>query len=137
MPTLQSFPLLAGNLGLFAGFNVVFSEPQHPWYRSEAFSIQLMSHDVLRVSGGDIFLACSLVLLFIEVLRSTKGGGEPLINHAFSVLVFVTAFVLFLMQPGYGNSTFLLFTSTALFDFLAGFIITAVTSRRDVSFNRA
>jgi hypothetical protein len=51
--------------------------------------------------------------------------------------VFVTAFMLFLTQPGYGNSTFLLFTSTALFDFLAGFIITAVTSRRDVSFNRA
>jgi hypothetical protein len=44
--------------------------------------------------------------------------------------------MLFLTRPGYGNSTFFIFMSMTLLDFMAGFIITAVTARRDIAFDR-
>jgi hypothetical protein len=134
---MQSFPLLALSVVLYAGVNIVMGgDPAQPWYDGEAFTVALMSGDVWHVSVGDVFLIASMVLLFIEVVRSTRSGGESLINHAFSVLVFVAALMLFLTRPGYGNSTFFILVAMTLLDFLAGFIITAVAARRDVSYGR-
>ncbi|MEY4575700.1 MAG: hypothetical protein RL701_403 [Pseudomonadota bacterium] len=133
---LQSFPLLALSLALFTGASFVTSDPQSPWYHAEAFSIRMMSGDLWHVSTGDLFLVFSMSLLFVEILRATRSGGESIINHAFSVIVFVCALMLFLTKPGYGNSTFFIFMSMTLLDFMAGFIITAVTARRDIAVNR-
>jgi hypothetical protein len=52
-------------------------------------------------------------------------------------VVFIAALLLFLLVKGYGNSTFFIFMSMTLLDFMAGFIITTVTSRRDIAFGRA
>lgn len=133
---LQAFPLLALSLILFAGFNLTSDETARPWYHSEAFSIDMMSGDIWHVSGGDVFLLFSMILLFIEILRATRSGGESIINHAFSVIVFVGSLMLFLTRPGYGNSVFFIFMSMTLLDFMAGFIITSVTARRDIAFER-
>jgi hypothetical protein len=133
---LQSFPLLAVSLLLFTGSSLLSSDVQHPWYYANAFSIQMMSGDVWKISSGDLFLVFSMGLLFVEILRSTRSGGESIINHAFSVLVFVCALFLFLTKPGFGNSTFFIFLAMTLLDFLAGFIITAVTARRDIAIGR-
>jgi hypothetical protein len=131
---LQSFPLLALSLALYAGFNLT-TDDSHAWYHSEAFTFSMMSGDVWHVTGGDVFLLFSMILLFVEILRATRSGGESIINHAFSVIVFVGSLMLFLTRPGYGNSTFFIFMSMTLLDFMAGFIITAVTARRDIAFN--
>lgn len=133
---IQSFPLLALSLALFAGFNLTTDDAQRPWYHSDAFNISMMSGDVWHVTGGDVFLLFSMILLFVEILRATRSGGESIINHAFSVIVFVGSLMLFLTRPGYGNSTFFIFMSMTLLDFMAGFIITAVTARRDIAFDR-
>jgi lysylphosphatidylglycerol synthetase-like protein (DUF2156 family) len=83
-----------------------------------------------------VFLLMSMVLLFVEVIRSTRSDGKSITNHALSVLVFVAALMLFISRPGYGNSAFCIFMSMTLLDFMAGFIITAVAARRDISFKR-
>jgi hypothetical protein len=132
---MQRFPLLALSLVLYAGVNFT-TDVSRPWQQTEAFDIHLMSGDTWHINGGDVFLVFSMFLLFIEIVRSTRSGGESLVNHAFSVLVFVAALVLFLIGPGYGNSTFAIFLSMTILDFLAGFIITAVAARRDVSYQR-
>jgi hypothetical protein len=130
----QSFPLLALSLGLFTLSNLASNPEARTWYRAELFSVGQMSGDVWHVTGGDAFLGFSMFLLFIEILRATRTGGESIINHAFSAIVFVAALVLFLTHPGYGNSTFFLFMAMTLLDFMAGFIITSVSARRDTSF---
>jgi hypothetical protein len=133
---LQSFPLLAFSLVLYAGLSLLDSATETPWYHAEAMTIHLMSGDIWHVATGDMFLIVSMILLFIEILRATNSDGQSIINHAFSFVVFVVAGTLFLTSPGFGNSVFVIFMLMTLLDFLAGFIITTVTSRRDISFNR-
>jgi hypothetical protein len=94
-----------------------------------------MSGDTWQVSGGDLFLMFSLVLLFIEVVRSTRSGGDSITNHALSAVVFIASMILFLTRPGYGNSTFFLYLGMTLIDFMAGFMITAACARRDAMFS--
>lgn len=133
----QRFPLLAMSLALYAAANFTTGGDETAWYQSQAFAIHLMSGDTWHVTSGEVFLIFSMLLLFIEIVRSTRSGRESLLNHAFSVLVFVSSLVLFLTRPGYGNSTFAIFMSMTILDFLAGFIITAVAARRDVSYQRS
>jgi hypothetical protein len=108
-----------------------------PWYEAQAFSINMMSGDLWSISGGTVFIMFSMVLLFIELLRATSSGSASIMNHAFSVVVFVSALLLFITRPGYGNSTFFIFVAMSFMDFMAGFVITTVTQRRDFTLNRA
>ncbi|MEY4583461.1 MAG: hypothetical protein RL701_8164 [Pseudomonadota bacterium] len=133
---LQSFPLLALSLVSYALLNLAGRHSARPWYEGRAFNIELMSNDVWHVSGSDVFLLLSMVLLSIEIVRATRNDVKSIANHGFSAIVFVAAMILFLAQPGYGNSTFCIFVSMTLLDFMAGFIITAVTARRDITLQR-
>ncbi|MET0388848.1 MAG: hypothetical protein ABW321_22945 [Polyangiales bacterium] len=125
---------MALSLILFAVLDLTIADTAQPWYLSQAFTIALTSGDTWYLSGGDLFLLFSMAMLFIEILRSTRSDGHSIINHAFSAVVFVVALMLFVTRRGYGNSTFFIYVSMTLLDFMAGFIITAVSARRDVSF---
>jgi hypothetical protein len=134
---LQSFPLLTLSLIAYAMLNLTGTDPNGvSWHETEATRVQLMSGDAWQISFGHLFLACSLWLLFIELLRATRSDSSSLLNHALSVLVFVAALLLFLLVRGYGNSTFFMFTSMTLLDFMAGFIITTMASRRALAVGR-
>lgn len=124
------FPLLAISLVAYALLNLI-SSTGNPWYLRETMSIRQMSGDVWHIRGGDVFLSFSMLLLFVEIIRSTRASGESIMNHALSVIVFVAAVLLFVSRPGYGNSTFFMFMGMTLLDFVAGFIITTMAARRD------
>jgi hypothetical protein len=129
---MKSFPLLGLSLLLYVGLHSV-TESTRPWSQSQAFSIMLPSGDEWHISGGDVFLMSTLTLLVVELIRSTRSDQRTLINHGLDVVVFVAALTLFLSQAGYGNSTFFALLLMTLVDFVAGFIITAASARRDVS----
>jgi hypothetical protein len=133
---LQTFPLLALSLIVYALLGLTGGDPTMPWYDREAFTILMISGDIWKISGGHLFISFSMVLLFFELLRSTRGGRASIWNHALSVVVFIATLLLFLMVRGYGNSVFFIFISMCFLDFMAGFIITAVSSRRDLTFSR-
>ena len=133
---LQTLPLLTISLAIFVMLSLFTGEPAAPWYTLPSMHFELISGDVWSVSRGDVFLSFSMVLLFVEILRATRSGSASLMNHAFSVVVFIVALLMFLTTRGYGNSVFFLFMSMTLLDFMAGFIITTVTSRRDLSLGR-
>lgn len=134
---MQTFPLLAVSLVLFVLLNLFVSDPGAPWYELRCFDVTMVSKDVWAISAGDAFIMLSLALLFVEILRSTKSGTASVMNHALSVMVFIVAILMFITVRGYGNSVFFVYTMMTLLDFMAGFIITTVTSRRDVTFGRA
>jgi hypothetical protein len=131
---MQTFPLLAVGLILFVLLNLFVSDPGAPWYELGCLDITMISRDVWKISAGDAFIMLSLALLFVEILRSTRSGSASVMNHALSVLVFLVAAFMFIAVRGYGNSVFFVFTAMTFLDFMAGFIITTVTSRRDFSF---
>lgn len=131
----QMFPLLAISLIVFAIMTLtgVVGTAAMPWYDVMFVELPMVSGDMWQVTWGDVFLLGSMGLLFVELLRSTKTGSESIMNHALSVVVFVAALLLFIIVKGFGNSIFFLFMSMTFLDFMAGFIVTTVTARRDLS----
>lgn len=86
----------------------------------------------LEISNGEAFTLIGLLLLALEVVKSTNTKGFSLINHGLSMLVFVVAIVLFLTVDGYKTVPFLMVTTMALVDVLVGMIVTIITARRDI-----
>ncbi len=131
----QMFPLLAISLVVFAILTLTgaVGTAAMPWYDVMFVELPMVSGDMWKVTWGDVFLLASMGLLFVELLRSTRTGSESIMNHALSVVVFVVALLLFIIVEGFGNSVFFLFMSMTFLDFMAGFIVTTVTARRDLS----
>ncbi len=100
---------------------------------SAMFSLPLVSGAVWTISLGDIFLAFGLVLLFLELVNSTKTGTSTIINHALSMLVLLVALVQFIVLPQFGTSVFFLIVLLTLLDVIAGFTVTITSARRDFS----
>ena len=80
---------------------------------------------------SDAVLLLSLVLLFFEVLKSTRTGGNSVADHALSMIVFVLYLIWFLVVPTAATSLFFLITIIALIDVVAGFSVTIRAARRD------
>lgn len=115
--------LLLFTIGRFAG--------GPDWPAQEMLSLQMVSGDVWSITFGNGFTILSMGFLFVELLRSTRTGTDSLINHALSALLFIAGLLLFIIVKGFGNSTFFIFLCMAFLDFMAGFIVTTVTARRD------
>lgn len=98
------------------------------------FTIRMTSGAGWVVGLGDLLLAASLVVLFVELLKSTNSKRLAIINHSLSMVLFIVCLVEFLLLPAFATSTFFLLTLMVLLDVLAGFIVTIVAARRDVDF---
>lgn len=85
------------------------------------------------LTPGDLLLSISLVLLFIELLKSTSTGRSAIANHALSLIIFIVCMIQFLLFAPFATSVFFLITVMALLDVLAGFIVTIITARRDIA----
>ena len=77
----------------------------------------------------------SLILLFVELLKSTSSQWVAIVNHTLSMVLFVVCLVEFLLLPGFAGSVFFLILTMVLLDVLAGFIVTIIASRRDFDMN--
>ncbi|MDO8288206.1 MAG: hypothetical protein Q7T44_03205 [Parvibaculum sp.] len=100
---------------------------------TELFSLSLVSGAVWIVKLGDIFIATALILLFLELVNSTKTGASTIINHALSMLVLLVALVQFIVLPQFGTSVFFIIVLVNLLDVIAGFTVTITSARRDFS----
>jgi hypothetical protein len=98
----------------------------------ESFSIAMPSGTAFKFSYSDVFVAFTLVLLFVEVVKATRTGRGEILNHAFSTLTFVGALVEFLLLKGFATPAFCLLVAMSLFDVIAGYTISIVSARRDL-----
>jgi len=96
------------------------------------FALHMTSRAEWPVSLGDLILAVALLVLFIELLKSTTSRRVAIINHSLSMILFIACLVEFLLAPAFATSTFFLLTLMVLLDVLAGFIVTIVAARRDI-----
>ena len=131
---LLLLPVLAYNLialTLQGGLQAVDADAR---MSQQLFSMRMTSHIDWMVSLGDLLLAASLVVLFVELLKSTTSRRIAIVNHALSMVQFIVCLVEFLLAPACATSVFFLITLMVLLDVLAGFIVTIVAARRDVDF---
>lgn len=96
------------------------------------FSVPMIAGDVVWVmTKGDALLLLSIAVLFMEILKSTSTGTATIMNHAFSMILFIVCLMLFLLHPNFATSVFFIVTVMALLDVLAGVVVTIVSARRD------
>jgi hypothetical protein len=96
------------------------------------FSIEMASKVSWPVHVGDLFVFASIVILFVELLKSTQSGRVAIINHSLSMLLFIGCLVAFLLVRNFATSSFFLITSMVLLDVLAGFVVSIASARREI-----
>ncbi len=97
------------------------------------FSMSLMSGASWSPTSSDILIVFGVIILYVEIVKSTRTGTASTIEHVLSTFVFITFLVLFLTWGIAGTSTFLILALMSLLDVIAGFTITIATARRDMN----
>ncbi|MGD0025098.1 MAG: hypothetical protein ABSC37_10830 [Xanthobacteraceae bacterium] len=123
------FPLL---LIPFAIYNIIaFITPGVSW-TSAVTTVHMMSGDDWVLTWEDILLAFSILLLAVEIVKSTRMGLRTIIDHVLAMALFIVMLVEFLLVQRAGTSTFFLLMMIGLVDVLVGFIISVRSSQRQV-----
>ena len=129
---IQVFPLLALSVIVYNIIVLVSGDAGAAAFLARGIEITLFSGDPWKFTIGDLLVVISLVLLFVEILKSTVTTANAIANHALSMLVVIICLIEFMMFKGFGTSTFFLIMCMAVIDVIAGFSITIVASKRDL-----
>ena len=100
----------------------------------ELLGFGLPSGERFSLTTSETLLAFATIVLFFEIMNAANAKSSSIVNHGLSMLVFIACIVAFLMLPGFGSGTFLIITLMALIDVIAGYSISILTARRDMTF---
>lgn len=130
---LLVFPLIIYNFVVLSGAAGDVRSPGQvgQWMHESVFSISMFSGDVWGVSFGDVFMGLSLLLLFVEIVKSTRTDAMSIINHGLSMLLTVVCIIQFVTMAGFSTSAFFMLTLMTILDVVAGFTVTIVAAKRD------
>jgi hypothetical protein len=103
-----------------------------PELTAPVLSQPLPSGAVWTLTVGDLLVATGLVLLYVEILKSTRATVASVIDHALSMAVFVVCLLELVLVARCGTDTFFLITLLTLFDVISGFTVSISTARRDI-----
>lgn len=136
---LRFFPLL---LIAVLAYNVIafgLGVTQHDAYATfnSAVSIHMFSGDSWHYSIGDMLVTFALILLFVEIVKSTRTSSRQLINHGLSVVVFIIALVEFITLHGFATTTFFLIVIMCLIDVVAGYTISVIAAEHNLNLGRS
>lgn len=128
MVPLLIIPFLLYNLGLTgllgSGADLL-AEP--------LFSLAMVSGGIWTMTVGDALIAFALLLLFVEMMKSTRTSNSSIVDHLLSTFVFVAFLVEFLLVPGAAHPVFFTLLLIALVDVLAGFSVSIRSAGRDIN----
>lgn len=130
---LLIIPFILFNVGLAGLFGSGVNGD--PW-AGEILSLNMMSGGVFTLTVGDLLIVVGLLLLFVEIVKSTRTSNASVVDHLLSTFVFVAFLVEFLLVRGAAHSVFFTLMVIALIDVLAGFSVSLRSAGRDVTFGR-
>ncbi|MBF0614093.1 MAG: hypothetical protein G8237_09705 [Magnetococcales bacterium] len=132
MPLVKSIPLFAFMLAILN--SLIFLQPTHPEISAQTklLTLPLTSGAILTFTISDILILTGVVILYIEIFKATRSGTESIVDHLFSMVVFVAFLIEFLIFRPAGTNLFLTMTLMSFLDVVAGFTVTISTSRRDI-----
>jgi hypothetical protein len=127
---MLGFPLL---LVPFAIYNIIaFLMPGVSW-TSALISIHMASGAECSLSPGDILITLAILLLFGEVMKSTRIGVRTVVDHALSLILFIGMLVEFILVKQAASAIFFLLLVISFIDVLSGFAVTLRSAQRDVT----
>jgi len=121
LPTLL-FVVGAYNILAFLGGDIL---------AANVFKLNLVSGAVWELSVTELLLSLAVILLYIEIFKSTRTSTASIIEHMLSMGLFIVCLLEFVVLKPFGNSTFFIIILICLLDVVAGFTITISTARRD------
>jgi hypothetical protein len=122
-------PFILYNMGL-AGF---FGDgPEGDPWATEIFSFRMMSGGEFSMTLGILLIVVALLLLFVEIVKSTRTSNASVVDHLLSTFVFVAFLVEFLLVQGAAHPVFFTLMVITLVDVLAGFSVSLRAAGRDV-----
>jgi hypothetical protein len=128
--SLIGFPLL---LIPFAIYNIVaFLMPGVAW-TSPLTTVHMVSGGEWSMSAADMLVALSVLLLFGEMIKSTRIGIRTVIDHALSLVLFLGMMVEFLLVKQAATGAFFLLLVISFVDVLGGFAVTLRSAQRDLT----
>lgn len=128
--SIRAIPLL---VIAFILYNVIVMSVGLGGLSTPLFSPTMLSGQQWSFTWGDLILLVTLILLFVEIVKSTFTSTSTLIDHALSMVVFIALLVEFLMVPQAASSVFFLVLVAALIDVIAGYTIGIRVARRDLN----
>jgi steroid 5-alpha reductase family enzyme len=128
---LLLLPFLAFNAALAGLIGIGGADPLN----GSVISMTMMSGGQFTMTLGDVLLAVGIMLLFFEILKSTRTNNTSVIDHVLSTGVFIAFLVEFLLVAGAAHPVFFLLMLMALIDVLAGFSVSIRSAGRDISYN--
>ncbi|PWV98203.1 hypothetical protein DFR52_105184 [Hoeflea marina] len=96
-------------------------------------SLSMMSGAQWTMSWGDVLIVIALLLLFVEVVKSTRTGAASVLDHLLSMFLFVVFLVEFLLVQAAATHVFFILMVIAFIDVIAGFTVSIKSAGRDVS----
>lgn len=131
MRYLFAIPLTVIPLGLYA---LLAMQPAGvATFDALWLSQAMISGATVRITQGDVLLGLAIAILFLEVVKATRTGFAPVMDHVLSVLMVMVYLVLFIVWQPASTALFALLMLIALVDALAGLWISLNVARRDVA----
>jgi hypothetical protein len=134
--SLRAIPLIILPMVLY---NVVVllggSAPPADILAGRIFSLPVLSAPgaSMPFTWGDMLILVTMIVLFVELLKSTYTSTASLLDHGLSMLVFIVCLVEFLIVPKAATSVFFFIMIATLIDVIAGYTIGIRVARRDLS----
>ena len=127
---ILGFPLL---LVPFAIYNIIaFLMPGVSW-TGPLTNVHMMSGGDWIMTAGDMLIVLAIVLLFGEIMKSTRIGVRTVVDHALSLVLFLVMLIEFILVKQAASATFFLLMVISFIDVLGGFAVTLRTAQRDLS----
>ena len=124
------FPLL---LVPFAIYNIIaFLMPGLTW-TGAVTTVHMVSGGDWSMSAGDMLITLSILLLFGEMMKSTRIGIRTVVDHALSLVLFLGMLVEFLLVKQAASATFFLLLVISFVDVIGGFAVTLRSAQRDLT----
>jgi hypothetical protein len=124
------FPLL---LIPFAIYNIIaFLMPGVSW-TAAIITVHMASGADCAMSAGDLLVALGILVLFGEMMKSTRIGIRTVVDHALSLILFLGMLVEFLLVKQCASATFFLLLAISFIDVLGGFAVTLRSAQRDLT----
>ena len=135
MSFIRNVPLFAVLLLVYNGLIGVFARrfPDRDMLDFIFIRLKLPSGEIWGPTVSDALIIVGLFTLYIEIIKATRTANSTVVEHTFSMFVFLVYLIEFLLVPLVADSAFLILACMSLVDVIAGFTITFSTAKRDFS----
>jgi hypothetical protein len=132
--SLIGFPLL---LIPFAIYNIIAFLMPGVGFDAAVTHIAMMSGGEWTMSPGEYLICLAVLLLFVELLKSTRIGIRNVVDHGLSFLLFVAMMAEFILVKQAASSTFFILLVISFVDVLGGFAVSLRSAQRDLTVETA